>query len=388
MTVPDPSFLPVAPLKVLHVISGDLWAGAEVQAFTLISTLGKQPDIQVAAAVMNEGELATRLRGIGTEVSVLDERHLSSLQIIARLREVMDRWRPDIVHTHRSKENVLGSMANRLGRNVPSIRTAHGANERAPRGMKARVRHGLIGALDKWCGRHAQERVIAVSSALAAQLASDFPAQKIVVIENGVDPEAVLSQRRGVVDFRASAPEARHVGIIGRLVAVKRVDLFLQIAARLVEQAPREHWRFHVLGDGPLRGSLEASARELRLSDLVTFHGHRSDIIACMAALDAIIMCSDHEGLPMTALEAVVLGVPVVAHSVGGLVELLDPRNLVTEHNPQGYQAALLQALEQRADAVVVRARLLDRYGAARNAAKVRAVYEELRRNHSRQATR
>jgi glycosyltransferase involved in cell wall biosynthesis len=372
---------------VLHVISGDLWAGAEVQAFTLISALLKQPDIQIAAAVMNEGELAARLRASGAEVSVLDERRCGSFQIFSRLRALMERWRPDIVHTHRSKENVLGSLANLLGRNVPALRTAHGASEHAPRALKAKGRHQLITMLDKWCGRHAQQRVIAVSEALGTQLMRDFPPQKVVVIENGVDQESVLSQRHPV-EFRTADPHATHIGIVGRLVPVKRVDLFLETAAGLVARRPGCRWRFHVFGDGPLRGALEDLTQQMGLTEKVTFHGHRSDIIECMAALDAIIMCSDHEGLPMTALEAIVLAVPLVAHAVGGLSGLVSQPGLVTAHNAEGYQTAVLQVLEHRQEAGALRARVLDRYSATANATRVRALYEELRRTDSRQATR
>jgi L-malate glycosyltransferase len=364
-------------LKVLHVISGDLWAGAEVQAHTLISNLEKQPQIEIAAALLNEGELTQRLRATRACVNVFDERRLGSLQIMAGLRALMDRWQPDIVHTHRSKENVLGALANRFGRNVPSVRTAHGASEHAPRGLKARGRHALIGALDRWCARHAQQKIIAVSGQLGVQLAEELPPGKIVVIENGVDPDAVLAQRHPV-EFRLQEPESIHIGIVGRLVPVKRVDLFLRMAASLLQDSPQRRWRFHVFGDGPLRDSLRALANELGLAAALTFHGHRTDIIACMAALDAVVMCSDHEGLPMTALEAVVLGTPMVAHAVGGLTAVLSQANLVREHDAGGYAAAVARILANHSATTTVRARVLEEYSAARNAARVRGLYEQL----------
>jgi glycosyltransferase involved in cell wall biosynthesis len=365
------------PLKVLHVISGDLWAGAEVQAYTLITNLQKQPGIEIAAALLNEGELTQRLRATGASVTVFDERRLGWLQITAGLRALMDGWQPDIVHTHRSKENVLGALANRFGRNVPSIRTAHGASERAPRGLKARGRHALIGSLDLWCARYAQQKVIAVSGQLGVKLAEALPPGKIVVIENGVDPDAVLSQRHPV-EFRVREPDATHIGIVGRLVPVKRVDLFLAMAASLCRDAPQQRWRFHVFGDGPLRDSLRALANELGLASVLTFHGHRTDSIACMAALDAVVMCSDHEGLPMTALEAIVVGTPMVAHAVGGLTEVLSPANLVHEHDAGGYAAAVMRIIVAGGAPAEARAQVLAAYSAARNAARVRSLYEQL----------
>src|SRR5277367_5793662 len=115
-------------VRVLHIISGDLWAGAEAQAFTQLSAL-HEANVTVAAALLNEGELAARLRARGVPVTVLDESRLSGTGILLALRRLMREWRPDIVHTHRTKENILGSLANRLAGNVPSVRTVHGASE-------------------------------------------------------------------------------------------------------------------------------------------------------------------------------------------------------------------------------------------------------------------
>lgn len=375
---------PTAPLRVLHIISGDLWAGAEVQAYTLLSNLSKLTGVEVAAVLMNDGELARRLAAAGIAVTILDERRLGVYRIFTQLKTLMRRWRPDVVHTHRSKENVLGSLANRFTHNVAAIRTAHGASERAPRGVKARLRHAVIGALDSWCARHAQRRVIAVSRELGARLAEDFPAEQIVVVENGVDVSAVAAQV-APVDFREAEPDATHVGIVGRLVPVKRVDLFLHSAALLAREEPQRKWRFHVLGDGPLRADLTRLAAELALEPAVRFHGHRSDIVACMAALDVLVMCSDHEGLPMTALEAGVLGVPLVAHAVGGLLDIVPESLLVRAHDAAGYAATMRGVLAADTAAAAAAAaadmsrRVRSDYSSVRNASRIRLLYEQVR---------
>src|SRR5688572_18135302 len=112
-------------MKVLHIISGDLWAGAEVQACTLLTTLHRESQVQVAAALMNEGELARRLRDHGIPVTVFPESTLNAAAIVCGLRKLMTQWRPDVVHTHRIKENILGCIANTFSGNVPSVRSAH-----------------------------------------------------------------------------------------------------------------------------------------------------------------------------------------------------------------------------------------------------------------------
>jgi glycosyltransferase involved in cell wall biosynthesis len=215
------------PLKVLHVISGDLWAGAEVQAATLLAAL--RSDVSVAAALMNDGVLAAQLRSLNIPVNIFDESRLNGAQILLALRQLMLTWQPDVVHTHRTKENILGSLANRLAGNVPCVRTVHGASEDTSSGWRRQVKSG-IAAADRWCGSHLQQRIVAVSPELATKLARRFAARQIVTIENGIDI-ATVRARVHPVEFRDSAPRALHVGISGRLVPVKRVDLFLECAA-------------------------------------------------------------------------------------------------------------------------------------------------------------
>jgi glycosyltransferase involved in cell wall biosynthesis len=366
-------------LKVLHIISGDLWAGAEVQACTLISELVRMPDTEVAAVVMNEGTLADQLCALAIRVEVMDERKLGPLQIGLGLRRLLKSWRPDVIHTHREKENILGMLANRASRNVPSVRTMHGGNEHRRAAGWRGIRHAVVRELDLWCGRASQQRVIAVSQDLGIKLARDFSADRIVLIENGVAAEAVRAARN-VAEFRSADPNSTHIGIVGRLVSVKRVDMFLETAAYLRRQYPTHSWRFHVFGDGPLRSDLEALSKSLRISEVVTFHGHRPDIATCIGGLDALVICSDHEGMPMTALEAAALEVPVVAHAVGGLVDIVPEALLVARHESEGYAEAILRAIgdEGRSIARSRATETLLRFSAKGNAQKVRAVYEQL----------
>lgn len=365
-------------LRVLHIASGDLWAGAEVQAFTLISHLTRLPNTEVTTVLMNEGALAQKLRSIGVPVHMLDERRMASPRLLAHLGSILRTWRPDVIHTHREKENILGSLANRLWRNVPSVRTIHGGREDSGvTGWKG-VRRRAVRALDRWCGRVLQQRVIAVTRELGLQAAREFPAEKIVVIENGVDSAAVRAEK-GTAEFRTAEPET-HIGIVGRLVEVKRVDLFLEAAAALLRQLPQRAWRFHVFGEGPERTRLEKAARRLQISDRVMFHGHRQDIATCIAGLDVLVICSDHEGLPMVALEAAALAVPTVAHSVGGLVEVVPPEFLVARHEADGYRDGILRALHTDGQVIAEKyaSAILKQFSAQRNAERIHALYEQV----------
>lgn len=366
------------PLRVLHVASGDLWAGAEAQIYTLVRALmSLVPDIQLRAALMNEGELAGRLRESGVDVHIFDESQLGSIGIFTGLRRLMRVWRPDIVHTHRTKENILASLANTTTCRAPSVRTSHGASERTAGGMRG-LREALVSRIDLWCARRLQRRVIAVSAELAKHLVGTFPAEKIAVIENGVDV-AETRARVHPVDFRSHFPDDVHIGLAGRLVPVKRVDLFIRTAAVLQGRFPQMPWHFHVFGDGPLRPQLEKQAM-LEAGLRITFHGHRPDIISCLAALGVLVMCSDHEGLPMTVLEALAVGTRIVAHAVGGLTESLsgvDSAILVQEHHPTAYAEAVWRLLSLPVRTGEEKA-IPERIRAARTATLTYSLYREL----------
>lgn len=330
------------PLKILHIISGDLWAGAEVQAFTLLSALKKIPDVDVSAVLMNEGELAKRLREQNIPVTVFSENSMGAFSILIELRRLMSTLKPDVVHTHRIKENILGSIANRTTINAASIRTVHGAPEHAPKGIRNLHKH-LLNILNRWTGQKLQDRIVAVSQDLAEKLSQDFHTNQIVTIENGIDIDATRARVRAAA-FKTDTPDAIHIGIVGRLVPVKRVDIFLGIAELLKQKHPEKQYLFHIFGDGPLRNALEHLAKQKNIDGITVFHGHTSDIASGLAALDTLVMCSDHEGLPMTLLEALALGVPIVAHAVGGIPNVLANTSdavLVEQQDPANYANAL-----------------------------------------------
>lgn len=289
---------PAQRKRVLHVISGDLWAGAEAQAATLLKHL--KPLCDVSAVLLNEGELATRLRAYDIPVTVFDESTLSTWQILQKLRQHMKQLKPDVVHTHRQKENIVGAIANSTTVKARCVRTVHGAPEFSG-GWKTKIQR----ALDNWVGNNLQDVIIAVSDELRTKLIGTFPENKIQVVMNGVDVEE-LKTKAGIANFKKAEPNKIHIGIIGRLVPVKRVDIFLETAA-LFKKENKTEYHFHVVGNGPLESELKAQAASLDLESIVTFHGHRSDVPSYINSLDAVVMCSDHEGLPMVALETLAL---------------------------------------------------------------------------------
>jgi glycosyltransferase involved in cell wall biosynthesis len=128
---------------------------------------------------------------------------------------------------------------------------------------------------------------------------------------------------------------------------------------------------------------LERLTQQLNLAQTATFHGHRRDIASCIAALDALVMCSDHEGLPMTALEALVAETPMVVHAVGGLSRIVENNAgglAITQHSPRYYAEAVQHILAMDLHELRKRGlnRLRETYSASINADQVLETYKAL----------
>jgi glycosyltransferase involved in cell wall biosynthesis len=208
---------------------------------------------------------------------------------------------------------------------------------------------------------------------------------KIITIHNGVDV--------GQVRSRYSTAEAKErlgvpgdcwlIGTAGRLEPIKRLDIFLSAAKLVATQLPNT--RFAIAGEGSEALRLRELARASRLQDRVVFLGHRDDIYDVLRALDIFVLCSDHEGLPMVLLEALCLGVPVVARGVGGISEAVqDGVNgiLVTSANPVALAEACLRLLSdeglRRRLSEAAEKSILEGFSVAGTAARVAGLYQSL----------
>lgn len=367
------------PLKVLHVASGDLWAGAEAQLFTLARALQKRGDTDVHVALLNEGELAQRLRAANIAVYVFPENKLGFPQLLLRVMGLARKLKPDVIHTHRVKENLLGGLTGLL-LGIPSVRTVHGASEHVADWKKPHKL--LIAKMDQWLATFVQKKTIAVTQELALKLQEFIPVSRIAVVENGIDPENFSFVDFSQLDLRFQKAK-RRVGIVGRLVPVKRVDIFIEMAALFADDSAFDDVEFFVIGDGPLRSELEGLTNERKLENKIHFLGHQTAIHSYLKALDALVMCSDHEGMPMTLLEAMSLKIPFVGHDVGGIRLLLQNDQCgfsVQKNNTQAHyealHACLLDTADAKSRALKAYVNVDDHFSSRENANQIRQIYE------------
>ncbi len=148
-----------------------------------------------------------------------------------------------------------------------------------------------------------------------------FPQAKVHVIPNGVDVERFCTdgERLSVRKELGLTPTTPVAGIVAALRPEKNHELFLRAAAIVRRRIPEA--TFLVVGDGPLRPALEATAAELGIARAVRFLGTRSDIPRLLAAMDVFALTSRMEANPVSILEAMATGRPVVAPNVGSIAE-------------------------------------------------------------------
>ena len=251
-------------------------------------------------------------------------------------------WRPDIVHTHTAKAGTVGRSAGFLyrwltpgtfvgrPRQCKFVHTYHGHVFHSYYGRR---RTQLFLAVERLLARLVTDRLIVVSKQQSVEIGEKFrvgrPGQ-IKVIPLGLDLSVFENHASRRASFRQEfciPDDAILVGIVGRLTEIKNHEMFLNVVARLkaIDPACRRQGavRFIVVGDGGLRRSLESQRQALGLDADVIFVGNRTDPEYFYPALDVVALTSKNEGTPLTLIEAMANARPVVATSVGGVVDLL-----------------------------------------------------------------
>lgn len=228
--------------------------------------------------------------------------------------------KPDVLHTHTAKAGALGRMAGWLYQILTRrpLRIVHTFHGHIFEGYFNWFNTRFFQLTERWLARRSGI-LIAINQALRQNLLDlkIAPASKIEVVPLGLPLEHLLK-----LSLPTEGPPLQ-IGIVGRLVPIKNVDLFLKAAQILHDGIQRDHSKFLVIGDGECRVSLECRAQELQILDCVQFLGWKKDLPEIYRQLQVVCLTSRNEGTPVSLIEALAAGRPVVATDVGGVRELL-----------------------------------------------------------------
>ncbi len=313
--------------------------GAERHVVDLALALRRKGH-EVAVTCSAAGELSDLLDRANVPVRALLGRLVKRRVSVTYAREIgrlVRDQRFDVVHAHIYASAAASALAT-LGTGVPLVVTEH--TEGAWQGRRAHLVSRLI------CRR--ARRVIAVSS----------PIRRRLIERDGVSPEKISLVPNAVIPAPDTLPrspdappegwhEGPLVGVVARLQPEKGIANFLKAAARISSSCPQA--RFLVVGEGPLRGELLRLADSLGLGERMRFLGHRADARDLIGLLDVLAVPSLTEGTPLTVLEAMAAGVPIVASAVGGIPDQVTHDReglLVPPDDPVALGDALLEVLQ------------------------------------------
>jgi len=331
-------------VRVVEILATGTNGGAQEHIFGLLSRLDRtRYDASVVA--LSSGSAVRKLQRAGFDVTVIDEP--SDADAISALTAYLAAVRPDVIHTHMYRADVVGTKAaialGEMDRRRPYVvSTVHSSRVRSAEDRE------LIRQLTP-----SMDQLIAVSKSIERKLADEHrTGAPIRLIYNGVDLQRYENQEAccTLPEEYGMEPGSQIVGVVARLEPEKGHQTLIEAWPEVLRRVPDAY--LLIVGEGSRRDFLEQLAAAHKVAHRVIFTGRRDDIPAVTAALDVAVLPSWREAQGLSILEAMALSRPVVASDVGGIPEMVEDgvTGLLVEHdNPTALANAIVRLLTDHA---------------------------------------
>lgn len=347
-------------LKILRIIARLNVGGPAVHTILLTEALNNDrfESILIAGQVEKyEKDMIYLARQKGVNPIIISElgrqpRPIKDLIALWKIYNLIMRERPDIVHTHTAKAGVLGRIAAIFAGVRIRIHTFHG---NIFEGYFNRLYVKLFILIEKILA-YFTTSIVVVSEEQKKEIVQHYKiagSEKIKVIPLGLELENFFSLEAPVGNLRREykiRDDAIVVGIIGRLVSIKNHRMFLDAIRHLTNSLDNKfNIKYLIIGDGRERPALEEYMKNLGLDGDVTFCGWREDMREVYSDLDIVALTSLNEGTPLSLIEALAAGKPVVATKVGGVVDVVEDGvngYLVSSGDIEGFSQRLTTLIE------------------------------------------
>ncbi len=304
-------------IKVVHIVPLLAPGGAETLAVHLVTGLNRQRyDVAVVSLRKCSGcDLERLLAERGVPVLYLGKQPGFDFRIYHRVYRVLKELQPDVIHTHlHVLRYALPSMLS--FKHSAKVHTVHNLAEReAERGTR-------------WIQRYAFNQgvvPVAVSDEVAISLERLYGIQRCSTIANCIPTDLYSSPRTSRKEWRARVGFGDDDVLfvcVARFAPQKNHSLLLKAFAQGPASDPNAH--LVLVGEGALQGQLEQQARNLGLGAQAHFLGLRTDIPDVLGAMDVFVLSSDYEGSPLSVIEAMASGLPIVSTAAGGVPDLFE----------------------------------------------------------------
>lgn len=325
-------------MKILQVIPYFCFGGAETMCENLtyaLTDLGNE--VTVVSLYDEHTPISGRLEDAGVKLLYLDKKLGMDVSMVPKLTKIMKAERPDVVHTHLDVIKYAVAAA-KLAGVKKCVHTVHNVADKEAEGAIQKVINRTYFKLG-WC------TPVALSPKVRISIADFYGMEigKIPMIFNGVD----LSKCQPKEDYRTG--ETITLLHIGRFNEQKNHAGLLQAFQMLLACYP--NCRLHLLGDGELLEQTRADAEKMGLSNRVRFLGSQSNVYPYLREADIFLLPSLYEGMPMTIIEAMGTGLPIVASNVGGIPDMLTDREngLLVPCDPYAVCGACAELIDDQA---------------------------------------
>jgi glycosyltransferase involved in cell wall biosynthesis len=361
-------------MRIVQLVNSLGYGGAEEVTRTLVASLHKRGHSVRVVCLRGLGDMPESVKPLvdaGIEIIDLDKPSGFSFRSLRWLARYLRSERIDVVHSHNHLVHHYAAAAGRMAGTGAVVNTLHGT--------ATLVMNPGASALF-WASCIFSDRVVCVSTEVEDVFRKRFllPAGTVAAIDNGID----LAR----FDFERSRPPGAPIvfGSIGRLVAVKDHRNLLEAFALLIRRLPSA--RLRILGGGPLEAELRQAADALGITGTVDFCGAGSDAAGFLRGIDIYVISSKSEGLPLTLLEAMAAGIPVVSTAVGGICGVVKRAGggWLCPPSDAGALASAMQDAWNASDrlerAAAVKARIREWYSAERMTSDYERLYDAILR--------
>ena len=321
------------PIRILRVIARLNMGGPAIHVASLaagLQTRGYQTTLVAGSLARGEDSMAFLAERLGVSVVSVPEiqREIAVIpdaRSILRLAELIRSIRPHILHTHTAKAGAIARAAAVLATDARPPVVVHTFHGHVLKGYFGPGRTAFFRQVERTLAR-GSDALVAVSPEVRDDLIAFgvAPPEKFVVVRLGIPLDDRLDDESSEVDFRAQygiAPGTFVVGWVGRMTGVKDTGAVLDTVAAL--RARGVDAVACLVGDGPDREPLEQHALELGIARSCFFVGYQTEVAGLYRLFDAFLLPSVNEGTPVSAIEALAAGTPVVANRVGGVPDVV-----------------------------------------------------------------
>lgn len=304
-------------MNILYIITRSDWGGAQAHLYDLIHYICTHTNHTCSLIVGEEGELSERVQQLDIPVEVLPTivhpiHPIKDMIAIWNVVKVLKRIKPDIIHIHSSKAGIIGRIAAYIV-GIPAIFTAHGW---AFTDGVSVIRRMIVLPLEKWLARYTK-KIICVSEY-----------DRNIALANGVGTEEqLLTIHNGIPDIESSfclnthnerRKDELHCVMVARFSAQKDYKTVVKAIQQVSPEIPVQ---VSFVGQGVLLEEIKQFVRETGTSEKIQFLGARADVPDILSCTDIFLLVTNYEGFPISILEAMRAGLPVIATDVGGVKE-------------------------------------------------------------------